>query len=403
MKKALVLTFVLVFALGAAAFAAPLSGAWSTDIEFSVQTPGAPDPGDFRVASFTSVLTVDYTVGGWEFGSRSGFALGGWTSQSFSAEGALGAFEIGSALVFNPALAAFTYWNVTSEVSIAGVTFEVESLLADETDVEPNTPAMGLGGTFGVSGVAGDITLGATAFFNARPRVGGDWGRDTWPTGLMLIEETKAITFTSIDFDIAFPFACISRVAIDLDFSAVAGFDGITFSVDDIVVPGFAWLTFDIDTTFDIGVDGKAFAIVPAVTFGDWVCIRLFGRLLWAPATFAVEGLQFYGLELSHTWNGVTFTNRTEFVGAGAPGGFIPGAYWQVFTIASEAPTCCDQLLEFSVATYFLAASEELFDFGQIDIDVEMGLAPNFSINFGLVVDHADGLDDITVGFDVTW
>lgn len=397
MKKALVLTFVLVFALGAAAFAAPLSGAWSTDIEFAIQTPG-----DFNVGSFTSTLAVNYAVGGWEFGSRSGFALLGWTSQSFSAEGALGAFEIGSALVFNPALAAFTYWNITGEVSIAGVTFEVETLLADETDVA-NTPELGFGGTFGVSGVAGDITLGATAFFNARPRVGADWGRDTWPTGLMLIEETNLLAFTSIDFDIAFPFACISRVAIDLDFSAVAGFDGIRFSVDDIVVPGFAWLTFDIDTTFNIGDTGKAFAIVPAVAFGDWVCIRLFGRLLWAPDTFAVEGLQFYGLELSHTWNGVTFTNRTEFVGAGAPGGFIAGDYWQVFTIASEAPTCCDQLLTFSVATFFAGDSVMLFDWGRTDIDVAMGLAPNFSINFGLLVQDAVGFSELSVGFDVTW
>ena len=400
MKKALVLTFVLVFALGAAAFAAPLSGAWSTDIEFAIQTPG-----DFNVGSFTSTLAVNYAVGGWEFGSRSGFALLGWTSQSFSAEGALGAFEIGSALVFNPALAAFTYWNVTSEVSIAGVTFEVESLLADETDVVLNTPAMGFGGTFGVSGVAGDITLGATAFFNARPRVGGDWGRDTWPTGLMLIEETKAITFTSIDFDIAFPFACISRVAIDLDFSAVAGFDRIRFSVDDIVVPGFAWLTFDIDTTFSLDDEGKAFAIVPAVTFGDWVCIRLFGDIAWD--NYTVTGLYFYGLELSHTWNGVTFTNRTEFNITGIvgipPGGFIAGDYWQVFTIASEAPTCCDQLLTFSVDTFFERGSVMLFDWGRTDIDVAMGIAPNFSINFGLLVQDAVGFSELSVGFDVTW
>ncbi|MCD6136270.1 hypothetical protein J7J63_06145, partial [Candidatus Bipolaricaulota bacterium] len=104
MKKALVLTLAFALGLGVAAFAnAPLSGSWCADISINPQSPA--------FTAFDNDITVDYTVGGWTFESVTGFSLTGWDTQEFTADGVLGAFTIGSDLVFNPGAASFTSWD----------------------------------------------------------------------------------------------------------------------------------------------------------------------------------------------------------------------------------------------------------------------------------------------------
>jgi hypothetical protein len=152
MKKALVVAIVMVLGLGALAFAGPMSGIFTTDICFSFDS----STGTVYADDFSAELTVDYTVCGWEFESVSGFSLAGWDTQSFTADGVLGAFTIGSTLVFDPSGAAFTSWDSTVGVSIAGVALDAEFLLEDD----------GAGWTFGASGGAGDCDFGATVYFN---------------------------------------------------------------------------------------------------------------------------------------------------------------------------------------------------------------------------------------------
>ena len=87
----------MVFGLGMMAWAGPLSGTW--DATFTL------DPSETTFADYivlASGLTVDYAIGGWVFGSVSGFSSDGWDAQSFSAEGALGAFTFTGAMNFLP-------------------------------------------------------------------------------------------------------------------------------------------------------------------------------------------------------------------------------------------------------------------------------------------------------------
>ena len=390
MKKALVLALVFTFGLGIAAFAGPLSGSWCTDIEITID----PSLGTLEVTDFVSTLIVDYTVCGWVFNSTTGFKLAGWTTQSFAVDGVLGAFTIGSTLVFAPASAAFTSWDSTVGVSIAGVAFDAEFLLEDD----------GAGWMFGASGGAGDCDFGATVYFNSQMTV----------SGLALLQTPSyCFCFTSVDFDISFPFACIDLVDISLGFST-AGFDGITFSVTGIVVPGLPWLTFDLLLTFETGEDGKVMTLTPAIDLGTFTCITLYYELQGYAGTSCdddpeieesgakFDGIHFYGISLEYTWNGVSFYSASsldvdfneELTGY--------ADYWEVFTISSEADSCCGGAFDFSVSTYFACDSELLFDWAMTEISVGIGLGSNFNVTLGLQVDTT-GFSQMSFGFCVTW
>ena len=127
LKKALVLTLVMVFGLGVMAWAAgPLSGTW--DATFTLD-PSETTFADYIVLS--SGLTVDYTIGGWVFGSVSGFSSDGWDAQSFSAAGALGAFTFTGTMNFLP----------YALVSSLDVTMYVDGSLYVDSGIDPWTGA----------------------------------------------------------------------------------------------------------------------------------------------------------------------------------------------------------------------------------------------------------------------
>jgi hypothetical protein len=345
----------------------------------------APQTPEFT--AFSSTLTVDYTVCGWVFGSITKFDMTGWTAQSFSADGVLGAFSIGSALVFAPATAAFTSWDSTGSVSIAGVAFDAEFLLEDD----------GAGWTFGASSAMGDCDFGATAYFNMD--AAGN-----------LIQTDYCFCFSSIDFDISFPFACIDLVDMTIGFSAANGFDGVTFSVSGIAVPALPWLTLDLDLTFETGADGKEMILTPVIDLGDFVCIVLYyeyqghvgdsGCGVPKPAKF--DGIYFYGIGLDYSWNGVDFSSLSMFDVNYYDLVHASELYWEVFTISSAADSCCGGGFDFDVSTYFACDSELLFDWGMTEIEVTIGMGSNFDVTFGLVVD-VDGFTELSFCFDVSW
>jgi hypothetical protein len=377
MKKALVLAFALVLGLGAFAFAGPLSGSWDSSITLDIASGGT-----ITVSDFSSTLVVDYTVGGWTFESTTGFNLTGWNKQEFTADGTLGAFTISSDLEFDPAAASFTSWDTTGSVSIAGVDLSGEYLLKNYGSGTP-----GSGWTFGASGVAGDLTLSATAYFNMDS------------DGELIQTESNCFCFSSVEFDASFPFACIDLVDVTIGFST-AGFDGVTFSVSGVEVPGIAWLTFDFDLTFDDGDEGKSLSVSPAISLGDWACIELYYDLITSNH-INIDGIYFYGMTLSYTWNGVTFSETSAF-DTSDPKDIVKDPYWEVFTIESAGDSCCGGAVDFTLDTYFDASSTQLFDWGETDASLSFGIGSNFTLDLGLVVKDT-GLTQVSFGFDVTW
>ncbi len=378
MKKALVLTLAFALGLGVAAFAnAPLSGSWSADISINPQSPA--------FTAFDNDITVDYTVGSWTFESKTGFSLTGWDTQSFTADGVLGAFTIGSDLVFNPGGASFTSWDTTGSVSIAGVSFDGEFLLE----------AAGSGWTFGASGGAGDLSLGATVYFNMDS------------DGNLVQTDSYCFCFSSVEFKVGFPFGCIDLVNVTIGFSQ-AGFDGVTFAVTGIDLPGISWLSFDATLKFDDGDTGKTLTLTPNLVLGDSSCIVLYSRLVGedgesctTDGVLSITGIEIYGIGLSFDPAGVTFSSYSSFDPAKNKSITGKADYWEVFSISTSSDACCGPF-SFTLDTYFSCDSTVLFDWAETDANISYGLSDNFTITTGLSVTDA-GFTKWTLGFDVTW
>jgi hypothetical protein len=353
MKKILALSLMFIVGVGICAVASPLSGTWEVEIGINPQTP--------TFTAFDSTLKIDYTVGTWTFGSLTRFELSGWAAQSFSASGTIGAFTAASV-----------------STAIAGVTFGGSFYLT----------SAGSGWMFSASGVEGDLSLSATAYFNLT-------GSTTLQT------DSHCFCFTSVRFNASFPFACIDLVDVSLGFSAADGFDGITFSLDAVSLPGLPFLTFDFDLTFSTQTEGKVLTMVPTI-YLDSDCIIIYAELVTGSSDWIITGLNIYGVGLRYSWSGLSFASYSSFDPGKNASLTGKSAYWEVFTITNNADSCCGGGLAFSVSTYFSCDSTALFDWGETDVDVSVGIGSNFTLSTGLLVDTT-GLKEWTLGFAVTW
>jgi len=99
MKKALVMTFVLVLGLGLAVSAADgFAGKWNAKVSL---WPAASEFIDF-VKSLKTEVDVDFTIAGFTFGMESTFGLAGMTGMDFDIDGVIGAFTVSADIDFSP-------------------------------------------------------------------------------------------------------------------------------------------------------------------------------------------------------------------------------------------------------------------------------------------------------------
>jgi len=103
MKKALVIALIFVLGLGFAAFAADgLSGTVDFSLSLSPNWGSVVDNCAYSWISISASTELAYTFAGWEFASASGFDNFGYSSQSFTAIGVLGAFSFDTTMAFKP-------------------------------------------------------------------------------------------------------------------------------------------------------------------------------------------------------------------------------------------------------------------------------------------------------------
>jgi len=166
MKKALVMTFVLVLGLGFAAFAdAGLGGKWTASISFA---PDEPLLADF--ITFSSDLEIDYTIGGWTFKSITGFTADGYDSQSFTAGGIVGAFTFSSTMNFLPAATltkttTTSYGGSTYNLAIPWISWPFRGLPANlATVVETELEVITSGVAFDDWTVEGSVSIAGVSF-----------------------------------------------------------------------------------------------------------------------------------------------------------------------------------------------------------------------------------------------
>jgi len=360
MKKALVLSLAVVLGLGVASFAQTLSGSWDTTITI------VPSPVSLAL---DSELIVTYTVSGWSFTSDTVLDETGWLEQSFSVDGALGAFAIGSDFVFDPATVAFHSWEVTGGLSLAGVTFDATF------DLTPGVTTLELvgAGTAGNVDVEVDITFGDGLGCN--------------------------FNFAGVDITIGFPFCCadvVSTISFDCN-----GFVEATFGVEGIAIPTLSWVTLDALITFQTG--SKTLVLTPTFDFGAVACFDLYIDQATA-GNLTISDITISGIGLKCTIGGVQFTGISYWGGGDKPGLLEDTIYWEAYQIKTTDDGCCGPFA-FDFTVYFLDGGAQLFDIAEIVANMEIQIATQFTFSTGIDIDlTADpAFTEWTLGFLVEW
>lgn len=386
MKKALVLS-LLILGLGLAA-SAQFSGSWATTLTFDPVISTAEQWNtiywnDSFFSGLDSTLSLKYVLSSWTFSATSAFDLYGFASQKFSVSGSLGAFSLSTNMSFDPAAISekvyywpedtddwdtdtdkeegapacpirwavgetapiFLKWDVTADVSIAGVEVGVYVLqdqsnydvalvdyLFQNTGIDDNfvqTDSVsctsyenGIGWRLKVAGSFGGVKVTSYTYFNLN-----EW-TNAYYTGYFTYEPTCGLIGKSGYFKIpyegcdlpfyeeflmleGFMFGCATidaAISIDCD-----GFAYATFLASDVSLGGWASLDFAITFT----TDSKSFEScisLDALAF-DCIVVELgFGADGYGVITDnVIDSIYVHGISFSTTWGGVTFSSKTEF------------------------------------------------------------------------------------------
>jgi len=446
MKKALVLSLIMVLGLGVATFAAGLSGNWETTIGFELDSA----PSSLTLVFFESSLDIAYDVSGWTFGGFLNFDETGFTDQYFITRGQLGAFKLASLVDFDVDGGAFEAWLTGANVSIAGVTGYGWFLVDDG----------GSGAIIGAEAQAGEVNFLGEIGFNLSNSAYSFWGNawdyiaegfmdpeyaydpfhgcaliPVWSDYISTQTDSYCTCWSNAYFMVSFPFACVDSVLIDVYFAAPTWsnttglnskiFQSVRAHLMDIALTGIDWLSID-DLRLEWTLTGKSvsridmdiklgsscitpyFALNPAGGFGD--------------SGFSLTSLELYAFKLGYTWNGVSinaitlldtdnyiidwggYIGRADLAGYGY---YCASPYDELFEISYDGAKCCDGGLSFDVKNWFdigvSATNPELFGWMETDLSATVGIGANFTFGVLMNVSKDHGVELFGFTFGVTF
>jgi len=351
MKKALVISLLVVTGLGLAAFAGPFSGMWNTCIALDLSNADALALDDN--CGFNSWLDLHFATCGWDFHSFAWFGTDGLGVMRFQAGGSVGAFSGFSYLDFLPGVddaAKFNQWLSGVDISIAGVElygyFDVERYrYCSPAGAVVWTDDVGSGSLIGVKGTAGDCTIQAEALFNLSsyatfgevdPWVGYTFGDFLAYAGIAafaenclrgcysmtiadeafnIIQTDCVVAWSGAHVEVAFPFACVETVKLYANFSCTNGFDYFRVNLNDIdsgVCCG--WLLIDdIDIKWNVQTKSVVKVDIDFVV-GDTCFTPYFewnSDVFGGNSGFKLDDLTLYAFALDYNWNGLQFYSIT--------------------------------------------------------------------------------------------
>lgn len=404
MKKALVLSLAVVLGLGIASFAQTLSGSWDTTVTINPVGPALV---------IDSELIVTYAVSGWTFSSDSVLDELGWEGQSFSVDGALGAFTLGSILEFDTINAAFDSLEVTGGLSLAGVTFDALFVLTADVFAQ-SAPAHDTALVLKGSGTAGTVDVSVSLKLGSAFQLPLD---PEW----YAYDSICDFNFSEVVIDVSFPFCC-ADITSEIAFNC-SGFEYVTFSTSGIAIPNLPWVKLGAVLTFDL-VDGKTLELKPTFDFGAITCFNLYiAQLHTDGAILPVGDLHLFdiviqGISLTCDIGGVQFKGISWITDAGHGAVSRPSAlkvyigdssktYWEMYQISTTDDGCCGPF-EFSVGVYFKQGGLKLFDVSLFKADMSIQVATQFTFSTGIIMDLEPAVPGVTftqwtVGFKVEW
>jgi len=422
-KKILIATTLLAVVVGLTLFAgSPFSGSWSGKIVIN------PDP--FSFAELSSIIAVNYAVGGFVAASNSEFVLTGFIWQGFGVTGTLGAFNAQGDLLFGASTADFIYDQVIVTTSIAGIDFGFYfAQLSDKVlGGAADGFAVRLAGSVGVFDIVSIMEIGAQIEDEDDDNFNGITIYHA-STGLYKHYVTNPIVvgqgFTGEKLTVSgWSFGCVEDIATTL-YMTCGGFDFIRFDLTGIDV-GLPWLTFDVDLTFQLQI--KSIVLTPTLVLGEAACIDVYAAILTDAQDNTIyggfaslTGISLYGLGFSYSWDGVTVTDLTvldtscyaittpeygsaieEITEALKNGHEFYPDYWELISIEVVGDGCCGGSSTFLANTYFNKNETALFGWGMTHIEATIPINSVIFLSGQVEVDTS-GLDHIGFGFEVGW
>lgn len=422
MKKALVISFLLVAGLGLAAFAGPLSGSWCVYTGFAEFQP-------VSMLYFESDVTLDYTTCGWTFSTTAVIEKHGFSNLYFEASGSVGAFGFYGVLDFIPQTPSFKFMAGAANLSIAGMTVYAIGVLSNANAATALDPDNGIGYNVGAFGDAGVCSVWVEAQFNLATTIGDlyDYGYDYVVGELLSFHRctgAKSIGYdvlqtgcnpawTGLDVYVEFPFACMDLIT-KVNFGCQYGFEKVCFELDDLCL-GIDWLLLD-DLNICFEVQTKTVCAEIEIVVGDCVCITPYLSLMDSGTAGLVQitGISLDAVSIDYDMGqGVTFKAghlfnpnrprvgncRSDLVGYHWDAAGVLKSSWytdcwitydgvhypdEYYAVLIDGDACCGGAFSVEVFNWFdtTLAATSFMDWVQTRAALKIGLGANTTLGF---------------------
>lgn len=192
-----------------------------------------------------------------------------------------------------------------------------------------------------------------------------------------VLEDTFAPSFSSgeVRFRIGLP-CCVERVRGWVSFTKEGSSEfGLRFPLP---LPREWGVSFSTVLRLE-GEEKNAF-VVPAMIYEPPACVEAYLGLDWDPATWAIGGIQLYAVGFRCQLGAVRVRGITEL----RPIGLVRRPYWEAIWVSWEGTGCCGQA-KFTASAYF-GDGVFLFGVGEVEVGVEVPLAPDVTLGLGAEV-----------------
>jgi len=409
---AIAIVFV-VLAASTALAAGPFTGSWEAEIGLSPQQTKT-------FSSFSSTLTVGLHVGFATLSSTSDFVFDGWLWQAFDLNACLGFVSFEGGLLFEPQSGSFLYAHGKLAFNFYPISIRLFSAM---TGAE-SPYGLTYGHVFDLYGelLGGDVSMESATFFGA-DLSGITFTQTASDTSSTLLKKTYTTDPTLDGTDFCFSgeeftlkahlFSCI-----DLTSTTTFGKTGFTSQEIELSFLHLFGLPLNLTLDYTFTLQSASHSFTPALET-DYGCLKFYTTILGSGGE--ITGLQINGVEFQASFAGATFTsisnlNTADYVITTPDYGslvelktdaideghlYYPQEYWEIASLVVQAPGAGGHFT-FSTTTFFGTSTGLLFDWGQSEMGLSLGIGSTFTVSSSVIV-NTTGFSEWKISMGVTW
>lgn len=286
-----------------------------------------------------SRLDISFSVRGddWHTSLRATSTNGDWFSYlGFSDHRQMGELSLQSLLVFDPSLAAFTYFSSRARFRLLDVGFANYAYVPAQSSQAYDQVTL--------DGVAGSVRWRAVTRFALCP-----------------------VKFQRLSFQADWPWTdCALDISAFLSFTCDTGFERFRLTVARREVPflSFGSLITDFQVVVNYELEEKTLTpqLRTRIAQSSFCLTPMLALNVGAPP-LSIDSLEVYGIKLECSLgNAVEFYGATSMTKAKNVELIGNADYFEVYRLNIRRPSCCGEDIQIEVAFYFEETSTWLFD-----------------------------------------